>query len=295
MCAHNALPGGTCMQHDADKKTYNLQLCPAGETCNAGLFSESAKCITTPAPIVQVLPGDTCATKDDCEGSYNTCSPDKICKGNITGQKCNDQPDCEIGYTCQNVPTNAVCQPMKQVGQACGDYMTNNLCVNGAVCDNGLCVTYLSKPNGSIVDLINASSLCESGFWVTSTSYPTKAICTEAPRSPNNYLPLKCDPGTYCYSDDAKWAIKCACGFNETGQGYCPLFPGDDHYQTYLQALKEYATVTNLASCHYLDQGQRKCGASQEVFDRVAETLKAAHMFPYLQGNDDCVSNIITG
>lgn len=292
-CGTETLPEDNCMRRDQPNDTYNLQLCTGNKVCVAGMFANKGYCYDPNPAESGGLPGDPCTVNDDCQGAYTTCE-NQICKGGVTGASCDDQDDCDVGYACQNVPTNAVCQKMIAVGGACGDYMTNNLCVNGAVCNNGICVEYFSQPNGAIVDTASAPSVCMSGYWEVAQERTDKSICRPAPRSPNLPMPIKCDIGTNCYSSDGLYSLPCACGFNSNGQGYCPIFPGDDLYQNYLKAVKAYATPANVSSCHYLDMGQRACNASEEVFAAVEETLRMAVMYPYLQDNDACVSAIFT-
>ena len=123
---------------------------------------------------------------------------------------------------------------------------------------------------------------------------PEKAICTPAPKSPNIPQPVKCTAGDWCYSSDYNHAIPCECGYNPTGQGYCPQFPGDSAYQTFLESLKAYIQKADLNKCHILNVGLEACGASQEVYDTMVKSRREVDFYPFIQENDECIKSVYT-
>lgn len=293
-CSSSPLNQNQCVSPSGTAN--NLQICPQGSFCPWAL---STKYNTTCVPGSTVisyggLPGDQCFSNSDC-GGLSICNlRTNTCVGRTTGQPCNDQGDCDVGYSCRNVEMAATCQPMVGKGVKCGDYLSMNLCQNNLACNNGVCTSLFSGANGNIVTLDSAALLCESGFYVPGNQ-PFTAECTKAPVSPSVSLPIACTAGTLCYSKDKKYSIPCQCGFNSNGQGYCPLFPGDAQYQSYFDAFQTYMTSPGINSCHYLDVLMPTCPGIPDAEYKNLESLRLeVEYFTAKMGNDRCVKNIIT-
>ena len=293
LCSASALPQGQCNYYKSG--VNQLQVCPAGSFCPWALSTYSnTTCVQGSTTIgYGGVPGDTCSSNSDCQGK-STCNGQGICQGLKTGAFCDDQPDCDVGYACHNVQMAATCQPLNSLGQACGDALTMNLCQNTLACNYNKCVSLFSKINGALVDYNVAGLVCASGFFER-TGEKGGAVCAAAPLSPRLNLPISCTAGSSCRSRDGRYSTPCQCGFNGNGQGYCPLFPGDDMYQQYLTALKTYMTDSGLNNCHYLDIGMPTCtGVSQVEYDALNALHEQVLFFVAKMGNDKCVKNIIT-
>jgi hypothetical protein len=290
-CSPYGLPGDQCV-YNKDNTNY-LQPCPQGSFCPWSIGHHNTSCVEGSDAIgYGGNPGDVCESDDDC-GGLSTCVK-SVCVGFKTGHECNDQEDCDVGYACHNVDTYATCQPLNPLNGTCGDYLTMNLCKNTLGCNFGVCQNLFSKDNGEIVDEGVAGILCSSGFYVPSAE-EGKAVCTVAPTSPRRPLPFTCSAGELCLSRDAKYAALCECGFNPSGQGYCPVFPGDALYQDFLNALKVYLTDPDLDKCHYLDIGMPSCQAvSSIVYETVASASLEVQYLTSVQSNDQCTKDIIT-
>jgi hypothetical protein len=273
-----------------------LQVCPAGSFCPWALSTKYNTTCVTGSDIIEFggNPGDQCNSNNDC-GGLSTCDKTKgICVGLTSGQPCNDQGDCDVGYTCRNVAMSAVCLPMAGKGEKCGDYMSMNLCQNNLACNNGICTSVFSQPNGAVVSLESAALLCQSGFY-TIGSKPSTAVCTAAPTSPSVTLPISCSVNSLCYSKDKKFTTSCECGFNSNGQGYCPLFPGDSTYQSFFSAFKNYLSSPNANLCHYLDLLMPTCpGFPYSQYEALESLMNEVQYFVSKLGNDRCVKTIIT-
>lgn len=292
-CSEETLPEGQCVKYQDG--TYLLQQCSDSKFCSTALYSHTDSFCEDVPPAPEKLdlnPGETCKVDTDCHSGK--CSPDKKCVGKRLNERCDDQSDCDVGYVCYNLYQSATCQPQRKVGQSCDNYLTAKFCINAAACDNKICEELYSRNNGAIVDTVSAASLCKSGYYETVPSHSQKAICIQAPKSPNLPLPIKCNPGEMCRSSDGEWAARCRCGYNSEGQGYCPLFPGDDLYQSFMQKMLLYIKAKDLKPCHILDVGQMNCGASDEVYKNMVNSRRMVDFFNLIPGNDKCVKQIYT-
>lgn len=276
--------------------TNNLQICPQGSFCPWALNTKYNTTCVQGSTVISYggLPGDQCYSNADC-GGLSTCNlATNICVGRTTGQSCNDQGDCDVGYVCHNVLMSATCQPMNTLGTKCGDYLSMNLCQNNLACNNGVCTSLFSQGNGNVVSLDSAALLCKSGFYVPGKQ-PFTAECKSAPPSPSVSLPIACSAGSLCYSKDKTYSTPCQCGFNSNGQGYCPLFPGDAIYQNFFQAFQAYMTSPGVNSCHYLDVLMPTCpGIPDAQYENLESLRLEVEYFTAKMGNDRCVKNIIT-
>ena len=293
LCSPSKLKPTQCVY---STKSYKyLQVCPAGSFCPWALNTHDNTTCVTGSDTIEYggNPGDACSSNSDC-GGLSFCNSNNVCQGGTTGDPCNDQPDCDVGYACHNVEIDSTCQPLLSLGKDCGNYLTMELCQNTLACNYGKCINLFSKANGAYVQEEIAGVVCESGFYARTTQ-PGQVVCQPAPKSPRGTLPIACDAGSYCSSSDGKYSVKCECGFNPNGPGYCPLFPGDDLYQNYLAALKSYMTDPNLNNCHYLDVGQPSCqSVSQAKYQAMTSLAEEVIYFVAKVGNDRCVKNIIT-
>lgn len=296
-CATADLNSGQCVKYDAETNLYSAKACSQenGKTfCPVALFSRSdSYCIEVKSSSSSSgLPGQSCELNEECDGIAK-CEK-SVCIGGKTGDLCDDLPDCDVGYACHNLKQNATCEVQVALNGKCGSYITSEYCVNSAICNNSICERLLSKGAGAIVDTLSAAMLCNTGFYKESPSRPEKAICIEAPVSPNYHQPVKCNAGDWCYSSDYNYAVQCECGYNPSGQGYCPLFPGDTLYKEFLTSMKNYIEKATLDKCHILNVGVGYCGTTKEVYDEMLKAKREVDFYPLIQENDDCIKSVYT-
>ena len=283
-----------------------LQKCPSGDFCPTALSPvANATCMTAPTPgWTNGLPGDACSNEADCGSPYNTCEGN-ICEGLPDGSFCNDQGDCNVGSFCNHEshgPTNSTCQKLIVEGGACPNdllYLNDQYCGNGSYCSLGTCITAFSRQAGDFVDTHTAHFACDSGFFNTPPPGPGQtfqnvSFSADPPRSPSVSLPISCNAGDMCYSADRQHMAVCECGINPTGQGYCPLFPGDDQYLNYFNALKAYLGNARIDQCHFLNIGQELCGADVSTFQQLNTTQREIQWYINIQGNTDCIKSTYT-
>jgi hypothetical protein len=287
---------GQCIAWTAATNTYNLQTCPTGTFCPVALDTNSTSyCIEVMPPLGPngVLPGDACGVNAVCTGAGDNCTSG-ICVGQAAGAPCGDQPDCGVGLVCANEPSgtgNDTCIPQIAIGKTCGTPLTNDNCVNGAVCINNKCAKMFSLGVGAIVSDDYAALACSTGFY---KSFPPtgQAVCLPAPTSPNVPQPQACTPGSQCISADGEWSVPCECGLNSQGLAFCPPFPGDDIYQTYFRYLVQYSQSSTLGSCHYLNMGQELCGVSPSLWANLNNAKVNLDFYVRSLYNDQCVAAI---
>lgn len=107
-------------------------------------------------------------------------------------------------------------------------------------------------------------------------------------------MPIMCNAGDMCYSSDRQHMAACECGINPTGQGYCPLFPGDDQYLTYFNALKDYLSNPNLSKCRPGNLGLGLCGSSVSTYQAMHSSKLDIEWYVARQGNTDCIKDTYT-
>ena len=294
--APNQFQPGQCVFYDSVHNTYDIQPCGVDMFCPVALDTmKNSTCIEIMPPLGPngVLPGDACGGNNVCSGAGDQCQSG-FCKGQQAGTQCGDQPDCDVGLMCVNMNpgiVNDTCQAQVQVGGNCGLPITDDNCVNNAVCINGKCVQMFSKGIGAIVSVDYAAFACSTGFF---KSYPPtgEAVCLPPPVSPNVPQPQTCTPGSVCLSSDGAWSVPCECGLNPQGLAFCPPFPGDDIYQTYFNYMVQYTQSASVNNCHFLNMGQEQCGVGTTLWTNLNEAKATLDFYVRVQSNDKCVTAV---
>ena len=290
-----AMPAGECVSYSTNTGNYQVQSCAAGQFCPVALdMMTNSTCLPqSPNSNSSGNPGSTCTTNTDCSGLAHNCTKG-ICYGFPQGHSCSDQPDCNVGLMCDNVGENGTCQPQITPGKKCETWVYDENCINGYVCINEGCVGMFSLQDGAIVSSDYGAEACSSGFYEEFVGFPQRGYCAPAPTSPVSMMPIPCQPGSLCYSADGRWSTPCECGINPTGAAYCPVFPGDDLYQSFIALFKEYIVQSNPASCHELDFGSEPCGAPAALFSSLNRAKVTVDLQVAIQGNTQCIKQTFT-
>ena len=180
-------------------------------------------------------PGDYCETHMDCVSS--DCASG-MCQGNMFNTTCESIYDCNPGSYCNF--TYMVCAIQKQIGEEC---LSEFECENHLGCNMGICTPYFSIPDGSFTDMAEEdgfATLCASG-------YAYMGQC-QAPPTSNATPPANCDINKDCTSSIAGVSKPCLCGYNPTGESYCPLFIGDPIPQKGIANMKKLISYNHICN-----------------------------------------------
>jgi hypothetical protein len=184
------------------------------------------------------FPGEDCDENTDC---FNDVAHPGLCySGKCWGmnktQTCNRTEQCTVGLFCNT--TISQCVEQKQEGEFC---VYGWDCENHLGCHNSTCKEFLSLKNGEVNNAncskwalpedvygIGRRLLCEYGTTDTLDNQCTQydyTGATAAKKDSNGFVPCERDEKCY-YTDKLQFynlTQTCQCGYNEQGQGYCPL------------------------------------------------------------------------
>ena len=238
---------GTCIAYISS--VYYVSPCTTG-VCPISLGISNSSCTTSPTTLQQLYPGNKCTSDSNC--TSKSCL-NGLCAGNLFGQNCVVNTDCDPDLYCSNA---GICDNLIPI-QSFGCNNDNN-CVNNAGCNvtenNGVCLSYFSiKPGEYVSDCSypNINLLCTSGMC---GSVNEQYVCLEAVENvaPKPYI---CSPGGSCLSKPDKntgvvLSTDCDCGLSSKGYAYCNLFTGDDYALNFLFYMKSWLTSSNVRSCN---------------------------------------------
>jgi uncharacterized Fe-S cluster protein YjdI len=246
-CAKNASNTTACLlannpmtdNGDNITVTINTGICSKNEYCSFGntgidaIFKNekvSGKCLNKSiiTPIVTRYPGETCDKnnicydepdfKSSCDNSTYTCS------GKKSGDNCTSTVQCVSGLYCNGT----VCLEQVKSNGKCNETWD---CANNLACYNRTCVEFGNVKTGSLMnrDLLGALydldykvTLCEFGK-VSSDKCVQRKYDTDKNVTKDTFI--QCNWGTKCkyIEGEDKIELPCACGYNDKGQGYCPI------------------------------------------------------------------------
>ena len=291
-CTQEPLDEFMCGVYAPETHEYHLQRCPEGYFCAAAMNTESnMTCLPYKELVASTYPGSPCTSDADCQ-KRNHCNDQGVCQAGRQGDTCNIESACDPGYICYREEFDFYCTKQPDFGAPCRGFIDDSICRNDAVCGMNTCVPWFSLPNGAYTISAYAAYACASGFYTTIPGRSDIVICAKAPKSPASQLPRLCVPGSLCHSSDGQFSLPCQCGLNPSGSSFCPLFPGDDLYQSYLSLLKTYSKY--LANCAFSAIGQLPCGAPESVWKELNRRHVEVETWGLKEDNDDCVKEIFT-
>ena len=298
----SSLPLSQCVGWElSDSNTYSINPCDESMNlfCPIAMDTFSNSTCVSDVPLGKPkYPGDPCTTAQDCLSPVNTCTAG-VCKGVFFGLACSSHADCNVNEICSHYPVSPAphtkCGPMKQLANPCTNNPPGSICQNGLVCYNGSCSKVFQNEVFEIfaIDELYAPYMCKTGYYEEYS--PGLGNCLPAPKSPHVPYPIKCNIGEFCLSDDGFHKMPCECGYNADGQGYCPLFPGDEYYQKYLELLNGYLSNPTInTNCHIFNVGQEACGYDEASFEQLRQLRAKIELFPQIQDNSDCIKKTYT-
>ena len=201
-------------------------------------------------------PGEDCNIDNDCFLNFK-CQNGK-CLGFNKGDNCTETYQCSVGLYC-NQETKK-CSEQKKEGEKCKDVWD---CKNYLGCYRGRCIKLgILKPgviNNEKTSPFSGSDkrnlLCTTGEidseygYCVETKYNEKWMKENNKKIDNNGF-ITCDYDEDCVYDNGKKSFikKCGCGYNNNGQGYCPL-PNNQNKEKWNERVKNLANIAN-NNCH---------------------------------------------
>ena len=172
------------------------------------------------------LPGEKCTSHDSCVktklSDVGYCI-DGLCSGRKENENCSVHEDCLAGTFCNGLK----CEKQQSEGRFCIDKYH---CANNLGCLNNTCTGLFSQRNGTYLNNMSLDiSLCLDGYIKEGTNQC--ASWTYKNQTPDVNGFLKCNLGDICYyttgfytnGENDTIGMNCECGYNEDGQGFCPL------------------------------------------------------------------------
>jgi hypothetical protein len=167
---------------------------------------------------IRRYPGEDCTKDEDCNYIQNCTN--KKCVGFGVGERTNESYTCVAGtYFDEELGT---CQYQKGLNEKCSSVWE---CQNKYSCYNHMCIEYASIPENTIVDdkLTDddySDVLCYT-LWTDSTGKCSKWDYADSDNVDSDGFKL-CDKNESCRYTNSRESMKCVCGINSAGQGYCP-------------------------------------------------------------------------
>lgn len=263
--------------------TYYLQPCSRSTSewyCDPISEPGDSLCYNYNVATTKAIATEPCKYSSEC--ITNSCVSG-FCYGANDGESCSDSSYCNAGFYCKS----SVCT--KQIKAGSDDKCESDYeCRNNAGCNGGVCVEYMSLDKGDKLDS------CESNFNILCKSSSCKDNkCISAPSSKSK--PHTCDSDKDCKSDTSGIVSKCRCGYNEDGDKYCDLLPGDSEYEKYLDYLNDWINSDSIYKCNTLKRLEDDCifiNWDISTYRNYEYYQYRAKDYPLIQDSDDCSMKI---
>ena len=175
---------------------------------------------------IQGLPGDECASDNDCTKAIKLTCIDLVCKKKVETETCNHNADCYKGYFCDL--KDQKCKAQLAEGAKCdSEYM----CLNNLGCFNGECKKYYSFKTGEEFKYTeNFNYACISGLeYIKDDSDNKIGKCFSLKYIDDKGTELadsspQCNKGDFCtYKADLyQSSVICPETYSKDGTNYCP-------------------------------------------------------------------------
>ena len=188
---------------------------------------------------IKRYPGEDCIFDSDCLLEESSCINGK-CSGVGLNGNCTNTSQCIVGYYCNK--DLGLCDKQKGDGQTCKEawdcqnYLGcyRGRCIKFGVLKKGIKITkeYAPFPGDDRRNYLCATGELEgedglSGNYCVENDYNDTWVKNEGKEIEEGGF-IKCNYGEKCLYFNGKNSFEknCECGYNEEGQGYCPLPSG---------------------------------------------------------------------
>ena len=300
--------GGTCaLSNYHNKFEINVTLadvCKEGVKCNLSgdpneIFyngtNEEGKCGSFGN---KRYPGEKCNLDSECvyplnnpSSQFHKCEEGK-CNGIEEDGICEDSTWCIAGYYCDK--TEGKCRAQLKEGKKCYE---SKECKNNLVCINSECKELFSLKDGDKVPEYESyefqKMFCKNGEVINN-------ICVSFNDLPDTKISddkyKECDFNSYCeykingLESGRKKYVKCGCGYNDKGQGYCPHYHdySKDDWDEFRELWKEISDN----ECHTESRFNCYIYDEEDAYEwkKYKNKLKNGHLF---YGCVECAKNVL--
>jgi hypothetical protein len=243
-----------CVYPSSDATINYVQPCADGYVCTFK-SSNSYTCEAEPTPVG--YPGDDCSGKGGDFCPVRIYRPDtRQCRCTGTEGECTEGQQCAIGLFC----SSGNCIDLLGELSACSsDYQCQygNFCYIREGASSGVCTELFSLATGTKLakctdELIGFE--CQSGYCKEETDDTGKTTyqCAEISKLDNPDDACEYDTDCVGHTVDSKTQVHstCSCGYNNNGNAYCELLPGDDSYAAYRDLTMKWVNIYRGSRCY---------------------------------------------
>ena len=243
-------------------------------------------------------PGEKCQIDTECiyplnnpSSQFHKCE-EEICSGMEKDGICEDNSWCIVGLYCDK--HEGKCKEQIKKGEKC---LESKECKNNLVCINGKCDDLFSLEDGKSVPEKETyefqKKFCKNGEVIDNKCVSLNDLDTKL----NDDSYKKCAYNSYCeykingLGEGRKKYVKCGCGYNSEGQGYCPHFHdySKDDWEEYRKIWKEEADnkchTESRFDCYEYDKEESK-------LKTYKNKLEKGHLFYKCVG---CANKVLEG
>ena len=240
-----SINGGTCAlsnyKNNFDINVSLADICEEGVKCNLGgnpndiFYNGTNKECKCGKLEIKRYPGEQCNLDTECvyplnnpSSQFHKCEDNK-CNGIEKDGICEDNSWCVVGYYCDK--REGKCKSQLKNGKNC---LESTDCKNNLVCINNKCEELFSLNDGETVPEHESyefqKMFCKNLEVINNKCVSFNDLDNKKVKD-DEYK--TCDYNSYCeYKVNGleygkKKFVKCGCGYNDKGQGYCP------HYHDY--------------------------------------------------------------
>jgi len=269
--------------------------CQKNETCSYGLpgqgdtifdqYTVNGTCVNEKTMTTKRFAGEECDSANTC--FVGDCTAGK-CPGQTVGTNCTTTIDCNAGYYCN---ATSLCNTQLTEGATC---VSTWDCANNYGCFDGKCTAWGSKAVDTDLGATskwedtlaeNVAFFCELGeAIVVDGSYKcSKTTYAGTTAADNKTGFATCNWGDDCnYSNgNQTYTVKCQCGYNAAGQGYCPLASGSN-LDLYKKGFSSFVSAAYNNKCHSENRFNCYIAPDAKLLDNLNDlshkTVKA-HLF----------------
>ena len=244
-------------------------------------------------------PGEKCELDSECvyplnnpSSQFHKCE-EGTCNGMEENNLCEDNSWCKVGLYCDT--HEGKCKKQIKKGKKC---LESKDCKNNLICQNGKCDELFSVEDGKNVPEKESyefqKKFCENG-----EVFENKCVSLNdldgAKLKDNEYR--KCDYNTYCeykingLGKGRKKYVKCGCGYNKEGQGYCPHFHDyskddwDEYRKTWKKKSDNKCHTESRFDCYEYDDKKSK-------LKTLKNKLENGHLF---YKSEECAKKVLKG
>ena len=245
-------------------------------------------------------PGEDCEIDSDCVYPLNNTSSqfhvceEGICNGITEDGICEDHSWCVVGYYCDF--SEGKCKEQIKKGEKCSE---SKSCKNDLICRNGICDELFSAKDGDSVPETESiefqKKFCENGE-VMENKCVSYNDFDGTKLNDNEYK--TCNFNSYCeykingLGEGRKKYVRCGCGYNAEGQGYCPHFHdySKSDWEEYRKIIKDKSDN----NCH--TESRFNCYETENEEESELKTyknkLENGHLF---YKSVECAKKVLSG